>query len=89
MAVDNELAIPVLGHFDAVPRTGLDAIDTGALRMPFPARVRIRLRSGERIEVDGAERGAAGHPLEEQRAVVERKIALVGDKVGEWASSPA
>jgi 2-methylcitrate dehydratase PrpD len=58
-------------------RTGLGALDTEKLRMPFPARLRIRTRSGERIAIDGAERGAAGHPLAEQRAVVERKRALV------------
>jgi MmgE/PrpD N-terminal domain len=58
-------------------RTGIAALDTEALRMPFPARLRIRTRSGESTVVDGAERGAAGHPLAEQRAVVERKRALV------------
>src|SRR5206468_2865794 len=54
-------------------RTGLGAIDAGALRMPFPARLRIRLRAGGTVEVDGAERGAAGQPLDEQRAVVEAR----------------
>jgi hypothetical protein len=59
-------------------RTGLGAIDAGALRMPFPARLRIRLRTGGTVEVDGAERGAAGQPLDEQRAVVEARAHAAG-----------
>ena len=64
------------------PRPGIAGIDTGALRMTFPCRLRIRLRSGRTLELDGAEPGAAGRPLEEQRTVVERRAALAGEPVG-------
>ena len=64
------------------PRPGIAGIDTGALRMTFPCRLRIRLRSGRMLELDGAEPGAAGRPLAEQRAVVERRAALAGEPVG-------
>ena len=64
------------------PRPGIAGIDTGALRMTFPCRLRIRLRSGRTLELDGAEPGAAGRPLAEQRAVVERRAALAGEPVG-------
>jgi 2-methylcitrate dehydratase PrpD len=58
-------------------RGGTDALDTSALRMTFPCRLRVRLRSGRVVEVHGEESGACGAPLEEQRTVVERKTATV------------
>src|SRR5207244_1528076 len=51
-------------------RAGIARLDTGRLRMRFPCRLRIELRSGRTLEVDGEEAGASGRPLEEQRAVV-------------------
>jgi len=59
-------------------RGGTDALDTGALRMTFPCRLKLRLHSGRVIEVEGGEPGGCGHPLGEQREVVERKAASVG-----------
>jgi hypothetical protein len=56
---------------------GMEAIETAALRLTFPCRVRIRLRSGETIEADGREPGSCGRPLDEQRAVVEDKCRAV------------
>jgi len=64
------------------PRPGIAGIDTGALRMTFPCRLRVRLRSGRTLELDGSEPGAAGRPLQEQRAVVERRAAQAGEPVG-------
>ena len=60
----------------------LASLDTARLRLDFPCRVRIHLRSGERLEVDGVDEGACGAPLDEQRAVVQAKEALVGSQVG-------
>ena len=60
------------------PGSGLDSLDTGRMRMSFPCRLGIRLRSGRTLELEGAEHGACGHPLEEQRQVVEEKRRLVG-----------
>jgi hypothetical protein len=60
---------------------GIDAIDTGALRLAFPSRLCIRLRSGRTLDVEGKDRGAAGSPLAEQRAVVEEKCRLAGLEV--------
>jgi hypothetical protein len=57
---------------------GLAGIDTEAMRLAFPSRLRIQLRSGRSFDIDGEDRGACGHPLEEQREVVDRKAALVG-----------
>ena len=57
---------------------GLGALDTEALRLTFPARLRIRLRSGRQLEIEGAEHGACGHPVAEQRAVVDAKARAVG-----------
>jgi hypothetical protein len=56
----------------------VEDLDTGAMRMTFPCRLRIRLRSGRVLELEGAEDGACGRPLEEQRRVVEEKCRLVG-----------
>jgi len=57
---------------------GTEELDTHALRMSFPCRLTLRLRSGRTLELEGHELGACGHPLAEQREVVERKVALVG-----------
>jgi hypothetical protein len=57
---------------------GAKTLDTRALRMTFPCRLTLRLRSGRAIELDGGEPGACGHPLAQQREVVERKMALTG-----------
>ena len=59
-------------------REGIAALDTGALRLSFPCALRIRLRSGQVLDVDGDERGACGRPLAEQRTVVEQKCRMVG-----------
>ena len=56
----------------------LDRLDTSRMRLAFPSRARIRLRSGRLIEIEGDERGACGRALSEQRAVVDEKCALVG-----------
>ncbi len=61
-----------------------ETLDTRALRMRFPCRLTLRLRGGRVVELDGGEPGACGHPLAEQRQVVERKLALIG-----VASTPA
>jgi hypothetical protein len=57
---------------------GIAALDTAKMRMPFPSRLRIRLRSGRSLDVEGAEHGGCGAPLAEQRAVVEAKAQVVG-----------
>jgi hypothetical protein len=57
-------------------RPGIAGIDTGALRMTFPCRLRIRRRAGGGLTVDGDEPGASGRPLDEQRSVVERRATL-------------
>ena len=56
--------------------SGLAALDTERVRMTFPCRLRIRLRSGRVLEIEGDERGSCGRPLAEQRDVVEAKRAL-------------
>jgi 2-methylcitrate dehydratase PrpD len=56
---------------------GTDSLDTRALRMTFPCQLTLRLRSGRVIELDGGEPGACGHPLAEQREVVEHKAAVI------------
>jgi 2-methylcitrate dehydratase PrpD len=57
---------------------GIERLDTAALRMSFPARLRIRLRDGSIRVVEGSEPGSCGHPLDEQRAVVEERLAVAG-----------
>lgn len=57
---------------------GIDALDLASLRMTFPSRLRIRLRDGSTRVVEGDEPGSCGRPLEEQRAVVEEKLAVAG-----------
>ncbi len=57
---------------------GIDQLDTTALRMTFPSRLRVRLRDGSTRLVEGAEPGSCGRPLAEQRAVVEERLAVAG-----------
>jgi hypothetical protein len=57
---------------------GIDGLDTAALRMTFPSRLRIRLRDGSTRVFDGSEPGSCGRPLPEQRAVVEERTAVAG-----------
>ena len=57
---------------------GIDHLDTEALRMTFPCRLRIVLRDGTVREVEGDEPGSCGRPLEQQRAVVEEKLRVAG-----------
>ena len=65
---------------------GIAAIDTGSMRLVFPCRVRVRLRSGGVREAEGAEPGAGGAALAEQRAVVEAKRTAVGAGAGSLPS---
>jgi hypothetical protein len=51
------------------------------VRLTFPSRLQIRLRSGRTVELEGDEPGSCGRPLSEQRAVVERKRALTAAAV--------
>lgn len=67
---------------DAEGDPGIDGIDTGALRMTFPSRLRIRLRDGSTRVVEGSEPGSCGRPLAEQRAVVEERLAVAGVAAG-------
>jgi 2-methylcitrate dehydratase MmgE/PrpD-like protein len=60
----------------------IERLDTSAMRLAFPCRARLRLRSGRVVEVAGEERGACGGSLDEQRAVVDEKCELVGIEVG-------
>jgi len=57
---------------------GLAGIDTTRLRMTFPCRLRVRLRDGGEIEIEGEEPGASAHPIAEQREVVESRAELAG-----------
>jgi hypothetical protein len=57
---------------------GIDALDTAALRMTFPSRLRLRLKDGSTRVVEGTEPGSCGRPLAEQRAVVEERLAVAG-----------
>jgi hypothetical protein len=57
---------------------GIDGLDTAALRMTFPSRLRFRLRDGSTRTVEGSEPGSCGRPLLEQRAVVEERMAVAG-----------
>jgi hypothetical protein len=54
------------------------SLDTAALRVTFPSRLRIRLRDGSSQTVEGSEPGSCGRPLAEQRAVVEERLAIAG-----------
>jgi 2-methylcitrate dehydratase PrpD len=69
-------------------REGIARLDTGRLKMRFPCRLHVELRSGRTLELDGDEAGASGRPLADQRAVVAEKCAAVGlsaDLVGDDA----
>ncbi|MEA2308485.1 MAG: hypothetical protein QOI65_771, partial [Thermoleophilaceae bacterium] len=57
---------------------GLAGLDTGRLRMTFPCRLAIRLRSGRLVEIEGDEPGASGRPVGEQRAVIESRSRAAG-----------
>jgi MmgE/PrpD N-terminal domain/MmgE/PrpD C-terminal domain len=57
---------------------GIARLDTGAMRMTFPCRLRIRLRSGRTLEVEGDEPGSCGRPLDEQSDVVSEKCRVAG-----------
>ncbi len=61
---------------------GIDGLDTAALRVTFPSRLRIRLRDGSTRVVEGSEPGSCGRPLAEQHAVVEERLAVAGVAVG-------
>jgi len=63
---------------DAAAGGGMDRLDTSALRMTFPSRLRFRLRDGSVRVVEGEEPGSCGRPLSEQRAVVEERLAVAG-----------
>ena len=64
---------------------GIDGLDTAALRMTFPSRLRLHLRDGSTRVVEGREPGSCGRPLAEQRAVVEERLAVAGVPVGPGA----
>ncbi|HEX7245403.1 MAG TPA: MmgE/PrpD family protein, partial [Solirubrobacterales bacterium] len=57
---------------------GIAGLDTTALRMTFPSRIRFRLRGGSTRVVEGSEPGSCGRPLAEQRAVVDERLAVAG-----------
>jgi len=57
---------------------GIDELDTSALRMTFPSRLRFHLHGGSTRVVEGSEPGSCGRPLAEQRAVVEERLAVAG-----------
>ena len=63
---------------------GIEGIDTAALRMTFPSRLRIRLRDGSTRVVEGREPGSCGSSLAEQRAVVEERLEVAAAR----AASP-
>jgi hypothetical protein len=79
-ALDRRLAAQAvrLVRDAASARRGIDHLDTARLRMRFPCRLRLHLRSGGTVELEGTERGASATPLAEQRAVVEEKARLTG-----------
>ena len=57
---------------------GIDRLDVAKMRMTFPSRMRIRLRDGSIRDLVGTEPGSCGRPLDEQRTVVEEKLAVAG-----------
>ena len=57
---------------------GIDGLDTEAVRMTFPSRLRFHLRDGSVHVVEGSEPASCGRPLAEQRAVVEERLAVAG-----------
>jgi 2-methylcitrate dehydratase PrpD len=64
---------------------GIDGLDTAALQMTFPSRLRIELRDGSIVVVEGTEPGSCGRSTAEQRAVVEERLAVAGLAVGSAA----
>jgi 2-methylcitrate dehydratase PrpD len=64
---------------------GIDGLDTAALRMTFPSRLRIRLHDGSARLIDGSEPGSCGRPLAEQRAVIEERLTAAGLSAGSIA----
>jgi len=64
-------------------REGLAALDTGRVRLTFPCRLQIRLRSGAGLALEGAEPGSCNRPLAEQREVISAKLRLT-----EMATAP-
>jgi len=56
--------------------SGIDGLDTAALRMTFPSRLRIRLDDGSTRIIEGSEPGSCGCPRAEQRAVVDERLAV-------------
>ncbi len=74
------------GPTSTQPGGTLDDLDTAALRVTFPSRLRIRLRDGSTRVVEGSEPGSCGRPLAEQRAVVEERLAVAG--LGATAVAP-
>jgi hypothetical protein len=73
---------------DAKADVGIDALDTAALRMTFPSRLRIRLRDGATRVVEGNEPGSCGRPLAEQRVVVEERLAVAAGSRAARRGSP-
>jgi hypothetical protein len=61
---------------DRTEPSGLAALDTARVRMTFPCRLHLHLRSGRTLEIEGDERGSCGRSLSEQREVVAAKRAL-------------
>jgi hypothetical protein len=59
-------------------RGGIASLDTGRLRLTFPCRLEIRLRSGRTFQIEGDEPGSCGRPLSEQAAAVEEKCLVAG-----------
>lgn len=57
--------------------SGIDELDTAALRMTFPSRLQIRQRNGSTQVIEGTEPASCGRPPTEQRAVVEAKLQTV------------
>lgn len=55
---------------------GIAGLDTAALRMTFPSRLKIHRHDGSTQVVEGSEPGSCGHPLPEQRAVVEERVVV-------------
>jgi hypothetical protein len=73
---------------EAKADAGIDGLDTAALRMTFPSRLRIRLRDGSTRVIEGSEPGSCGRPLAEQRAVVEERLAVAGGSHDDRRDSP-
>ena len=61
---------------------GIAGLDTERLRMRFPCRLAVRLRSGRLVEIEGREPGASARPVREQRDVVDARCRAVGLAAG-------